>query len=150
MPKLHKASVRTTFIAASGQCSTAALSKAPSQCLTHVLRTLREKDNKHISLTVVRRYFVAEWYDEVSGVPNRWRRSGPDLNAVGLHMHHNSSRYPVYRGRTLYTGGIRLCLWNRKCVETVFCLKLSGSECTWVRGALVTHDGDSHTFTWRE
>ena len=62
MPKFHKTPVGTRFIAASSQCTTATLSKALSHCLTHVMRTQRDKDNQTILSTGIRRFFVVETY----------------------------------------------------------------------------------------
>lgn len=156
MPKFHKAPVGSRFIAASGQCSTATLSKSLSRCLTHVLRTLREKDNKNISLTGVRRYFVVESYDEVSGFLNRWRRSGPNLNTVGLYTGDFSTMYTTIPHEALFTAiehstreAFEYAAEELQVGDSI-CLKVSGSGCTWVRGTRVTHEGDSHTFTWRE
>lgn len=74
MPKFHKAGWR--FIAGSGKCSTALLSKILSDLLLRVMRSLREKDNDHILRTGIRRYFVVETYEEVASFLGRWRRVG--------------------------------------------------------------------------
>ena len=75
LPKFHKEPVGSRFIAASSRCTTAMLSTLLSKCLTLVLRTLREKDNKGIIDTGVRRFFVVDTYEEVAGFFARWKRS---------------------------------------------------------------------------
>ena len=73
-PKFHKVPTGKRFIAGSSNCSTTRCSKLLSDVLTQVMRTLREKDDEHIRMTGVRRYFTVESFDEVSQFLGKWRR----------------------------------------------------------------------------
>ena len=75
MPKFHKQGSR--FIAGGTKVST----KGPSKCLVSILSAvslaLREKDDKGILATGVRRYFVVNSYDEVVSFLKPYTRSRP-------------------------------------------------------------------------
>lgn len=77
-PKFHKVPIGQRFIAGSSNCSTTSCSKLLSDVLTHVMRTLRAKDDEHIRTTGVRRYFTVESFDEVAQFLRKWKR----INAV--------------------------------------------------------------------
>ena len=66
LPKLHKNPVGQRFIAGSANCSTTQLSSLLSDALSLVLKTLREKDNRHIVTGGSRRFFVVGGYEEVA------------------------------------------------------------------------------------
>ena len=155
MPKFHKHPVGSRFIAASGQCTTATLSKALSHCLTHVLRTLREKDNDTILSTGVRRYFVVETYEEVSGFLSRWRRS--ERGQTGLYTGDFSTMYTTIPHDKLFQAIERSTreafdyAGDRKNIDgKAMGLSLVGSVCTWVRANRSVHEKSGHTFTWVE
>ena len=84
LPKFHKNPVGARFIAASVDCTTSKLSRILSNCLGLVLETLREKDNETLSKTGVRRFFVVQSFEEVSGFLEKWvRKNHP--NSKGLY-----------------------------------------------------------------
>jgi hypothetical protein len=66
LPKLHKNPPSQRFIAGAARCTTTELSKLLSDCLLHVLDTLREKDDAGILKSAVRRFFVVKGFEEVS------------------------------------------------------------------------------------
>jgi len=75
-PKFHKQPTGQRFIAGSSECSTTQVSEALSGVLTHVMRTLRSKDNEHIRKTGIRRYFTVETFEEVTHFLAKWKRFG--------------------------------------------------------------------------
>jgi hypothetical protein len=74
LPKLHKSPFGSRFIAASARCSTTELSSMLSDLLNHVLSTLRDKDDKEIVRSGVRRFFVIQGYEEVAFSLSKWMR----------------------------------------------------------------------------
>ena len=75
LPKLHKNPPSQRFIAGSGNCTTSVLSELLSEYLNFVLRVLRVKDEHHLLLTGVRRFFVVTGYEEVAEFFSRWPRT---------------------------------------------------------------------------
>ena len=66
-----------------------------------VLRTLRDKDNKGIQDTGVRRFFVVETY-EVAGFLARWKRSENAALRTGLYTRDFSTMYTTISHEVLF------------------------------------------------
>ena len=78
------------------------LSTLLSKCLTLVLRTLREKDNKSIIDTGVRRFFVVDTYEEVAGFFAPWKRSEIATMRTGLYTGDFSTMYTTIPHEALF------------------------------------------------
>jgi hypothetical protein len=74
-PKLHKNPIGSRFIAGSAACTTAHLSKVLSSALHLVSAALRMKDDSLLSSTGVRRYFIVNSHEQVTGFLRNWNRN---------------------------------------------------------------------------
>jgi hypothetical protein len=154
LPKLHKDPVGHRFIAASARCSTTELSKVLSDALNFVLQTLRDKDDRNVRASGVRRYFVVQGYEEVAFFLSRWRR--------------RTVRRALYSGdfSTMYTSiphddllaRVREALWEAwdfvggehgRDADEILLEWKSGGNVSWVmpRSTASYHSGDTHRWT---
>ena len=152
LPKFHKDPVGAIFIAASVDCTTSKLSRILSDCLGLVLETLRDKDNETISTSGVRRFFVVQAFEEVSGFLERWHRKNPN-SSPGLYTGDFATMYTtiphedLFRAmeevtREAFTWASQKVLQGREA-----CIRwYDDSSCTWVRGRS-SHTKSTHTFT---
>ena len=76
LPKFHKNPVGARYIAGSGRCTIKTLNKLLGRALRLVSLTAMEQDNKRLTATGVRRYFIVEGYRDVAGFLHGWRREG--------------------------------------------------------------------------
>ena len=63
LPKFHKNPTGWRFIAGSAKCSTKSGSQFLQKILANVLRTLREKDDRNLARTGIRRYLVGDSFE---------------------------------------------------------------------------------------
>ena len=154
LPKFHKEPVGSRFIAASSRCTTAMLSTLLSKCLSLVLRTLREKDNKGIIDTGVRRFFVVDTYEEVAGFFARWKRSEIAVMRTGLYTGDFSTMYTTIPHEALFHAIERTTHEAFAHAAQVLnidldriCVMNAKSTCQWVRGSRDKHDASGHTLT---
>ena len=75
LPKMHKTPVGQRFISASGRCSTSLASAVLSQLLSCVHRTIRDKNDRILTETGVRRFFIIKDAFEASSFLSSWPRS---------------------------------------------------------------------------
>lgn len=154
LPKFHKQPVGKRFIAASSNCSTALLSKVLSDVLTHILHTLRDKDDDHIAKTGVRRYFVVDSFEEVTDFLSRWRRGMWLGSTCGLYSGDFSTMYTAIQHPALCRAIERTTLeafeWaaaGLKVQKENIGISWNGGVCSWVRGTRDRHSDSAHTFT---
>jgi hypothetical protein len=158
MPKFHKNPVGYRFIAASRNCTTAKLSKLLSGILTLVLRTLRYKDTVSLSHTGIRRYFVVESFEEVTGFLSHWRRAHDPSSRSGVYTGDFSTMYTTIPHSELFAAieHVTREAFEWAAVNTVkvdvesTCVEMVATTCTWVRGSGSKHGEKIHTLTLRD
>lgn len=155
-PKFHKDPIGYRFVASSARCTTSVLSKVLSSVLIHILRTLREKDNESLCASGVRRYFIVESYEEVTGFLSRWRRI-KNLTRNGLYTGDFSAMYTGIPHKELFTAIDQATResfdWaaDKYSIPTdQICIKWTGSSCMWVKSCHSDHSKSSHTFTHKQ
>eukprot|EP01116_Phalansterium_solitarium_P001080 TRINITY_DN1086_c1_g1_i13.p1 TRINITY_DN1086_c1_g1~~TRINITY_DN1086_c1_g1_i13.p1 ORF type:complete len:297 (-),score=15.79 TRINITY_DN1086_c1_g1_i13:233-1123(-) len=153
LPKLQKVPISHRFIAASALCSTTGVSSVFSDVLNFVLRTLRDKDDRRVRDTGVRRYFVVQSYEEVAFFFAKWRRSE---KRPGLYTGDFSTMYTAIPHDDLFVR-VRQALqeaWQyiaserRREVGSVL-IEWKATGVCWVtpRRAVSSHSGDAHRWT---
>jgi hypothetical protein len=80
LPKMHKSPFSWRFLSLSGKCTNMPASRALSKLLTCISDTLRDLNDKILSETGIRRYFVLKDPFEASDFLASWRRTGPFRN----------------------------------------------------------------------
>ena len=75
LPKMHKTPVGHRFISASGRCSTSLASATLSKLLSCVHKTIRDKNDRILTETGVRRFFIIKDAFEASNFLSTWPRS---------------------------------------------------------------------------
>ena len=75
LPKMHKTPVGHRFISASGRCSTSLASATLSKLLSCVHKTIRDKNDRILTETGVRRFFIIKDAFEASSFLSTWPRS---------------------------------------------------------------------------
>ena len=159
LPKFHKDPVGARFIAASNKCTTSKLSKVLSSALNLVLHTLRDKDNERIQISGVRRFFVVETYEELSGFLSEWRRGQDGRERSGLYTGDFSTMYTSIPHEELFDAVERAIreafdieAGERDCDASDLAISWSakGSSCVWVRATKSLHKDNVHAMPLAE
>jgi hypothetical protein len=166
MPKLHKIPCSERFIAAAFNCTTTQLSKLLSDCLTHILNTLRAKDDAHITRTAIRRFFVVSGYEEVVAFLSKWPRGKYMGGSQQLHTGDFSTMYTTIPHADLIKrlSGVLDEVWEWVSIthdvgsdpsqHNRTMLRWSSGKCDWefsrARIAMFSHSSHVHKFTKKE
>lgn len=151
LPKFHKDPVGARFIAASVDCTTSKLSKILSDVLGLVLETLREKDDETLSKTGIRRFFIVQTFEEVSGFLGKWVRKN-HANSDGLYTGDFATMYTTIPHSDLFNAMEQVTkeafTWASKQFQgRQPCIRWTGgSSCKWVRGN-TNHSKTTHTLS---